>query len=117
MRIQRTRSSFSAPEGPMWFHDTEVDRRAARDENRNAGARAAAPPTRSATSWRRALAGAFAILASGVLAASCGGDDNDDGGSTTTPFGACSLGGTLCQLRCSDGFGCVECLDNTQCSG
>jgi Cys-rich repeat protein len=72
----------------------------------------------AATSWRRAFAGALALLAAGVLAASCGGDDGDDSSSASSNlFGTCSLGGSLCQLRCSEGFGCVECLDNTQCAG
>jgi hypothetical protein len=101
----------------MQIRDTELDRSCTRGVNESA--RAVEQPARpSAASWRRALAGALALLAAGVLAASCGSDGDDNSTSTSTnPFGTCNFGGALCQLRCSDSFGCVECIDNSQCGG
>ena len=103
----------------MQIRELSPERTSTHDRSRHDGPRATANPAGSVgASWRRALAGALALLAAGVLAASCGGDDGDGSSSASSNlFDECSFGGSKCQLRCSDSFGCVECVDNSQCGG
>ncbi|MFS8070656.1 MAG: hypothetical protein ACMG6S_30190, partial [Byssovorax sp.] len=73
----------------------------------------------STTPWTTFFAGAVALVASTLLAASCGGSGDSGtlgtGSGAGTPGDECVRAGAKCALGCEANLGCVECKGDTDC--
>src|SRR5262245_60093325 len=64
---------------------------------------------------RSFFAASLALLATSVLAVSCGGDEDGAGGPGGNGPGGCTINGNACQNGCSLDLGCVDCTSDADC--
>ena len=73
----------------------------------------------STTIWSTFFAGAAVLVATTILAASCGGSGGSGTQSTgsggSAPTNDCAFAGTKCSHGCVANLGCVECVGNNDC--